>query len=220
MFVAGLVVLAYAVGSIPSGYLLVRAFRGADVRDYGSHSVGAINVCRRGGLALGMTALAGDAAKALAMVELVWAATAHPWALVLSGLAVMVGHAYSAWFYLRERRFSGGKSVASGLGCLLGMVAVGVVPWPAAVVPVGVWLGAILAPRLLAGRWFPISPATLLATVSVPVTLRLTAPNPAYWAFGVGMAALITVRHQDNLRRLLAGTEPNAEEVFRCRSGG
>lgn len=203
-----LVVLAYLVGSIPTGYLLVRAVRRQDVRDYGSHNVGAINVIRVGGAGLGLLTLLADMGKALGVVLLAAAVSPSAWAIASAAFAVVVGHAYSAWFLLRERRFSEGKSVACALGVLIGLACVGALPWVVAVAPVGVWAAGLLGPRLITGRWWRISPVTMTATVCIPFVVWASHPDPAYLALAVAMSALILVRHENNIRRLCAGTEP------------
>ncbi len=207
-----LCLLAYVVGSIPSGYLLVRATRRLDVRDYGSHNVGAINVVRVGGLWLGLVTLLADTGKALGIVLLAAAVAPSVWTIASAAFLVMVGHAYSAWFFLQERRFSEGKSVACALGVLLGLVILGALPWWAAVGPVAVWVTGLLGPRLLTGRWFCISPATMAAAVAIPVAVWAGRPPVAYFSLSVGMAVLILLRHPNNIRRLLAGTEPRLGE--------
>jgi len=204
--------VAYLVGSIPSGYLLVQARRGLDVRNYGSHNVGAINVFRVGGVWLGLLTLLADLSKGLGLVLLAGAMTTLPWAVALAAFLVLVGHAYSAWFFLRERRFSEGKSVASSLGVLIGLATLGAWPWAVVAVPVGVWGAGLLGPRLLTGRWFCISPATMAATVSVPLVVWALHPGTPYLVLSVALALLVLVRHKNNIRRLCAGTEPRLGE--------
>ncbi len=203
-----LCLLAYLVGSIPSGYLLVRATCRLDVRDYGSHNVGAINVVRVAGLWLGLVTLLADIGKALGIVLLAAVVTPSVWTVACAAFLVMVGHAYSAWFFLQERRFSEGKSTACALGVLVGLVSLGALPWWAVVVPVGVWVTGLVGPRLLTGRWYWISPATMAATVSIPLAVWAAHPRIAYLSLSVCMAVLILLRHPNNIRRLLAGTEP------------
>ncbi|MCK4323192.1 MAG: glycerol-3-phosphate acyltransferase [Armatimonadetes bacterium] len=203
-----LCLLAYLVGSIPSGYLLVRATCRLDVRDYGSHNVGAINVVRVGGLWLGLVTLLADIGKALGIVLLTAAVTPSVWTVASAAFLVMTGHAYSAWFLVQERRFSEGKSVACALGVLLGLVILGALPWWVVVAPVAVWVTGLLGPRLLTGRWFCISPATMAAAVAIPLAVWAAHPATAYLSLSVGMAVLILLRHPNNIRRLLAGTEP------------
>lgn len=203
-----LVVLAYLIGSIPSGYLLVRAVRGLDVREHGSHNVGAINVIRVGGAWLGVLTLLADAGKALGVVLLAAAVATSPWGIASVALAVMVGHAYSAWFLLRERRFSEGKSVACSLGVLVGLACLGLWPWYVVAVPPAVWVAGLLGPRLLTGRWRQISPATMTAALSIPIAVWLaSAPTPCL-VLSAAMGALVLVRHKNNVIRLCKGTEP------------
>jgi glycerol-3-phosphate acyltransferase PlsY len=210
-----LVLLAYLAGSIPSGYLLVRATRSLDVRNYGSHSVGAINVVRVGGIWLGLVTLLADVGKAFGIVLVAARIGPSPGAVAAAGLLVMVGHAYAPWFLLRERRFSGGKSVACGLGVLLALAHVGVLPWRLALAPLAVWICGLAAPRLVTGRWCWISPATMLASACVPLAVWAAHPQRDYVVLSVGMAALILVKHKDNIRRLRAGTEPRLGERLR-----
>jgi len=210
-----LLLLAYLVGSVPFGYLLVRATKGLDVRNYGSRSVGAINVIRVGGIWLGVMTLVADVGKALGIVLVAARIAPSPGAVAAAAFLVMVGHAYAPWFLLRERRFSGGKSVACALGVLLALAHVGVLPWRLALAPLAVWLVGILAPRLLTGRWYWISPATMLASACVPLAVWAAQPGRAYLLLSVGMAALVLVKHKDNIKRLRAGTEPRLGERLR-----
>jgi glycerol-3-phosphate acyltransferase PlsY len=218
MLTASAVLLtAYLVGSIPSGYLLVRWRRGLDVREHGSHNVGAINVCRVGGPALGLVTLAADAGKALAMVVFANAITDSPPVVAGAGLLVMVGHAFSIWFWLAERRFSEGKSVACGLGLLVGLACVGEAPWYVPAGPVLVWAAGLVGPRILTGQWQWISPATMAAAVSVPLFVSAAKPAPGYVALSLALAVLVLVRHRNNIRRLRAGTEPKLGDRLRSR---
>ena len=82
--------------------------------------------------------------------------------------------------------------------------------WPGwvAIVPVGVWAGGLLGPRLWTGRWACISPATMAATLSVPLAVWIAQPAAPYLVLAVALAGLVLVRHKNNIRRLCAGTEP------------
>jgi len=208
MIDALVLVSAYLVGSIPFGFLLVRTARGLDVRDYGSHNTGAINVFRVGGPLLGLVTLLLDIGKAIIVVLVSHILIPNAWIVALACFLVMLGHAYSVWFCLLEQRFSEGKSVASGLGILIGLASLGQVPWQVAVIPVGIWLIGLIGPRLIAGRWSPISPATMAATISIPLAGWIFGVAPVYLTLLAAMAALILVRHKNNILRLIAGTEP------------
>lgn len=217
---AGMLVLAYLVGSIPSGYLLVRGALRTDVREHGSRNIGTINVIRVGGVALGIATLLADMGKALAMVLLAGAAGISDAWIAATGFVVLLGHAWSVWFFLKERRFSEGKCVASAMGLLIALAVRGAWPWVVVAVPWIVWIGGLVGPRLLSGRWSWISPATMAAVVSVPVTVACIDTAWPYRALSLALAILILVRHRNNIRRLVAGTEPRLGDRFGERGSG
>ncbi len=130
----------------------------------------------------------------------------------------MVGHAFSFWLFVRERRFSEGKSVACALGALLGLSRAGAVSWHVPAGVLGLWLVGLFGPRLVTGRWSPISPATMASAIALPVIVHAAHSAPAYVALAAGTAALILVRHKGNIRRLLAGTEPPADQRLSRRA--
>src|SRR5689334_7195782 len=121
---------AYLLGSIPTGYLAGRLLKGIDIRKHGSGSMGATNVLRTLGVWPFVLVLLVDVAKGAAAIVLMrwldaWLASSQawtPWAVCLAGLAVLIGHSRSVWL-----NFTGGKSVAAGLGVLLAM------SWPVGV---------------------------------------------------------------------------------------
>src|SRR5438045_8986210 len=119
--------IGYALGSVPFGYLIVRLLRGIDIREYGSHNIGATNVLRVVGPIPALLTLLGDVVKGTAPVVIAAqpvfsGSIPQPWLLVGSAVAAIAGHAYSAFFYLKERRFARGKAIATGLGVLGGLV--------------------------------------------------------------------------------------------------
>src|SRR5438105_2015497 len=129
------VLIGYLLGSIPFGYLIVRAIRRIDIREYGSHNIGATNVLRVVGWLPALLTLLGDIGKGvlppiIAALPVFSGAHANPWIVVLAALAAIWGHAYSAFFYLKERTFARGKAVAAGLGAVIGFVISGQVRWP------------------------------------------------------------------------------------------
>lgn len=211
----GLMVFAYLLGSVPAGYLLVKAFRGVDVRDYGSHGIGTINVLRVGGPRLALPTLAFDVGKAWLVVHVALAMQLPPWPVAACAIAVLLGHAYSFWFLLREGRFPEGKCVAGTLGVLLGLAHAGQLPWMSALAPLGLWALGLIAPRLVAGRWLPLSIATIPAVLSIPVVVWAATPQPAWHVLALAMSALVLIRHKNNLRRLRAGTESSAAAAVR-----
>jgi glycerol-3-phosphate acyltransferase PlsY len=211
----GLLFLAYAIGSVPCGYLLVRSTSRRDVRRYGSQSVGAINVWRVGGAYIAALTLLGDVGKAAGVVVLAAYAKIPPWAIASAAFLVTIGQVCSVWFLVLEGRFSGGKGVACCLGVMIGLALIGVLPAAVALAPLGLWLLGLVGPRILLGRWSCISPATMAAALAVPVAVWAAHPSPAYMAGSAAIAGLILIRHHGNIRRLLAGTEPRLGQRIR-----
>ena len=195
MILLAAVVLAYFLGAIPFGYLLVKWKTGADVRASGSGNIGATNVLRTSGRAAGVATLLLDIGKGYLAVWLAGRLSeGNAWCMSAAALAVMAGHAYSVFL-----RFKGGKAVASFVGAFLcltplalaavSIVFVGVVAWTHHI-SVGSIVGAItfpLAVWLILQPTFPVMAAAVLA------------------------AAFIVYKHRDNMRRLREGRE----HVFR-----
>lgn len=192
MIPIGLFLLAfsYLLGSIPFGLLLTRLAGLGDIRRVGSGNIGATNVLRTGRKGLAATTLLLDGAKGFAPAAL--SATLFPQAPLLPwlcGLAAVLGHVFPPWL-----GFRGGKGVATGIGALLG-----------AAPPVGelaalVWLVVALLFRissLAALSAFALAPLLAYALVSGPAA-----------GLALVLAALVYFRHTDNIRRLIAGTEP------------
>jgi acyl phosphate:glycerol-3-phosphate acyltransferase len=208
--------LSYLLGSVPTGYLLVRGLRGVDVREYGSQTFGAINVMRVAGLRVAVLTLLLDAGKAWLVVGVAVHVLPGHWAIAACAVAVIVGHAYSVWFLLHEGRFAQGKSVASSLGLAIGVVQTGLLPWPVLVIPLGLWVGVLLGARLITRRWQPLSLSTMTAVAALPVVTFLVSTDVAWRATSVLVSALVLLRHRGNIRRLIAGTESSAADAYRA----
>jgi acyl phosphate:glycerol-3-phosphate acyltransferase len=178
--------VGYFLGSIPFGLLLSRLGGRGDIRRIGSGNIGATNVLRTGARGLAALTLVLDLGKGAAAVALAasWGAAA---ALVAAAAAVL-GHLFPLWL-----GFRGGKGAATGLGVLIVLV------WPAALVAAFVWLAAALLFRYS-------SLAALLAAVAAAAAAAVVA-DPATAVVVAGIAALVVLRHQANIRRLLAGSE-------------
>lgn len=206
MSTALLLVSAYLLGSLPFGHILVKAMKHVDVRSYGSHNIGAINVCRVAGWPTALASFLLDGGKGF-LVSTVAATHWDPLAAAAACMAVLVGHAYSAYFLLVEGHVSGGKSVATGLGVIGGLAVAGQLsPWVFGLT-VGIWLGVLFLPRLVGRRWPCLSLATLSATLLLPVWAALADPHAAYQWLAVCMTLLVVIRHKGNIQRLLQGTE-------------
>ena len=186
------IAIAYLLGSIPFGYLLVRIFLKKDVRTQGSGNIGATNVARSGAKGLGLATLLLDAAKGLAAVELAWHMPGGSYELACwAALAAVLGHIFPVWL-----GFKGGKGVATALGVFLG-----VAPRAAACV-ILVFLGIFLLTRF-------VSLASIVASGTFPIFgfHFVHERTPGVVCAFVCIPILIIVKHHGNIRRLLSGTE-------------
>jgi glycerol-3-phosphate acyltransferase PlsY len=193
--------LSYLLGSIPFGYLLVRIFRGQDVRQTGSGNIGATNVARSSP-ALGAVTLLLDAAKGLLAVYVAAQIVKRtslgyydPRLFSLMAMAAffaIAGHMFPVWL-----KFRGGKGVATGLGAFV------VIAPTTVLVMVAIFVLAVLAFRY-------ISLGSVLAVALFPLlawALNDYHHTPVVLGFMAGASVLIIAKHHGNIRRLLAGTE-------------
>jgi len=194
-----IVVLAYLLGSVPVGYLLVRVFCKQDIRSVGSRNIGATNVLRAGGKGLGAATFVLDVVKGAAAV-LLGAFLAAPLmpgvpqrnVEALAALCAVAGHMFPIWL-----GFKGGKGVATGFGVFL-------VAAPLAA------LASITLFTIVFALTRYVSLASILGAASFPIFAWFTVsgPRPAFFiAVQCIVALLIIVKHHPNIRRLLAGTE-------------
>ena len=179
--------LGYLLGSIPFGLLVAMAGGKGDIRDIGSGNIGATNVLRTGSKSLAALTLLLDAAKgALA----VWLAQRYfPGFEAHAAAGALVGHLYPVWL-----RFKGGKGVATLLGILVVLLPM------AALVYAVVWIALLLLTRIS-------SVAGIAAAASAPLT-AVFVEQQARFPLLLGFAILVIWKHQQNIRRLLSGTEP------------
>ena len=184
-----IVVGGYLIGSIPFGVVLVKVFRGEDIRRQGSGNIGASNVWRTYGRGLGVPVALLDVAKGFAPA-LVGVLLGGELVGVLAGAAAMLGHARPVWLGFRK----GGKMVATGGGVLFGLAP------KAAAIGAGLWLLVALVTRYA-------SVASLTVAVLMPVLEVLTGRPWEVVAFTIVLAVAIFVLHRENIRRLMNGTE-------------
>lgn len=186
-------VIAYLLGSIPTGYLIVKKLKGIDIRETGSGSTGATNVKRIMGTKWFFTVMLLDALKgALA----VWIAVNYfdfiacrGLSPVLAAISVIVGHSKSIFL-----GFTGGKSVATGVGTILALC------WP-----VGLIIAAIWGTITYLSKY--VSLGSVIAISMAPVLMTLFDQNVYYICFAALGAIYVVLMHKENIKRLIAGTE-------------
>lgn len=200
MLHAAAVALAYLLGSIPFGYLLVRLSGGGDVRETGSGGTGATNVTRRAGRGAGLLTLLLDALKGIAAVLfarlLLGAGPGADWWTCAAAVTAVLGHVFPVWL-----GFRGGKGVATGLGVFLVLAPLATLcALVVFVAVVRLWryvsLGSITAAAAL--------PLAVWALGALGINDRIDAPVLVVAALG---AALIVFMHRANIGRLLRGQE-------------
>jgi len=188
-------VLAYLIGGIPFGYLLVRMKTGEDVRSKGSGNIGATNVLRTTGRAAGVLTLILDIVKGAVAVWLAGKLTTNsPTAMSIAALAVMAGHAYPIFL-----KFHGGKAVASFIGAFLVLTPVPL-------------LASLLLFVIVVAASRHISLGSIVAAGSLPLAVYLIEHPPAPVLIASLIAgAFVIYRHASNIQRLRSGVE----HVFR-----
>ncbi len=191
-----LVISAYLLGSVPFGVILAKIFAGIDVRQAGSGNIGATNVRRVAGNTLGLATLIADAAKGALPVGLaLWFAPTgeaiRPFYPLAPLLAAFLGHLFPIY----SRFKGGGKGVATAGGGLYLLSPI------SGLIATAAFLAIVTAPRR-------VSLGSLGAAALLPLILLLTTHTLPNVLAMIVVAVLIWMRHQENIKRLLAGTEP------------
>ncbi|NEQ95538.1 MAG: glycerol-3-phosphate 1-O-acyltransferase PlsY [Cyanothece sp. SIO2G6] len=200
--IVGVLLLAYLLGSLPTGYLVAKQLKGIDIRDHGSGSTGATNVLRTLGKGPGLFVFIVDIGKGVAPVLMArWATGVMaanfsdslgglPWVVVLAGALAILGHSRSIWL-----NFTGGKSVATGLGVIFAL------HWPTGLIAFSTF-GLLLAIFRI------VSLGSIGGAIATPTTMLLMGQPWAYIIFSLVAALYVINRHRSNIQRLLTGTEP------------
>ncbi len=197
----GIFLFAYLCGSLPTGYIAGKLLQGIDIREHGSGSTGATNVLRTLGKVPGSIVLLIDALKGVLAITIVnaiyhfnlfpklpveWQAYLVP----LAAIGAILGHSKSIWL-----GFSGGKSVATGVGVLLAM------SWQVGLMTIAIFGISIAISRI-------VSISSIVGALSVTIwMLVFDRPLPAV-VFAIVGGIYVTWLHRKNIQRLLAGTEP------------
>lgn len=192
-------IIAYLLGSIPFGFLIVKLRSGADIRETGSGGTGATNVTRKAGKGAGVVTLLLDALKGVAAVLVArWLTdeAGTSWVVAGAGALAVVGHCFPVWL-----KFKAGKGVATGLGVFLAIV-----PWAV--------MAAAIVFVVVVWRTRFISLGSILAAAFVPLWVcalhtwlePISNFAPVVAALFVS-SAIIIAKHHENIGRLMAGTE-------------
>lgn len=179
---------AYLLGSIPSGLLLGKAY-GIDVRKEGSGNIGATNLYRTVGRKVGVLTLACDCLKGLIPVLAVKLSGLPADYAAWLGLAAFLGHVFSLFL-----RFKGGKGVATALGVFLALSPLAV----------AIALGVFLA---LVFKWRYVSLGSIAAAAVMPPAVSLLGGGRTALFVTAIIAVIVIVKHGENIKRLVAGTE-------------
>lgn len=183
-----IIVSAYLAGSIPTGLLLGKAY-GVDVRREGSGNIGATNLYRTVGRKVGVITLIGDCLKGLLPVVLVKMSTLPPDFAAWVGLSAFLGHVFSLFL-----KFKGGKGVATALGVFLALAPMAVA------IAIALFAGFMFA-------WRYVSLGSISAAAVMPLAVYFLGGSRTAIIVTLLIAAIVIIRHLENIRRLISGTE-------------
>lgn len=192
-----LVILSYLLGSIPFGYIISKVFKEIDIREYGSHNIGATNVFRVVGKRYGISCLILDIIKGLIPVVVFSGIYFHffnphlslGWVKIIMGIATLSGHIWPIYL-----NFKGGKGVATSFGVFLGIVP------KVVLISLGVWLVTVLISRM-------ISLGSILAALSLPFIEAFRGTSLTIIIFTIIIVLLIIFRHRENIEKIIQGKE-------------
>jgi acyl phosphate:glycerol-3-phosphate acyltransferase len=184
--------LAYLLGSIPFGYILVRLFLHQDIRATGSGNIGATNVARSGKKTLAIATLVLDALKGYVAVMIALHISHGSLNLgAAAAVAAIIGHIFPIWL-----SFKGGKGIATALGVFLAL------SWPTALCALAVFIIVTLASRY-------VSLGSILGAAALPMFMMYFQPyrSPMFVGGTIFISLLCILKHRANIARLKAGTE-------------
>jgi glycerol-3-phosphate acyltransferase PlsY len=180
----------YLFGSIPTGFLLTKFFSKVDPRKVGSKNIGATNIFRTAGKALGILTLVGDILKGMIPIGIAIQFNVSDLWIAIAGLSSFLGHIFPIFL-----GFRGGKGVATALGVY------------AVISPIAVLIEFLVFVGIV-WKWRYISLGSISCATTIPILIAFfRSDSQAYFILSVIIAALILYRHQSNISRLLQGTE-------------
>jgi len=191
-----LIPIAYIIGSIPFGVLIAKA-KGIDLQSIGSRNIGATNVLRAVGKGAAVVTLLGDFLKGTIAVMLARVTVGGDFWEGIIGITAVLGHIYSIFL-----SFRGGKGVATGLGVLAVYS-----PLPA-LIAIIIWVLTAISTRYS-------SLASITAFISLPLIFFLFGASMIKIFFAMAITFLIILKHKDNIKRLIEGTETRIGEKAR-----
>jgi acyl phosphate:glycerol-3-phosphate acyltransferase len=189
-----MLIASYFIGAVPTGYLIVKAIKGTDIREVGSGNIGATNVKRVLGMKWFIVVLILDALKGFIPVSVSFAVFGEriPFVPVAAGIAAILGHTFTVFL-----NFKGGKGVATSLGVFLALAPLSL-------------LTSLLVFAMLLIFFNYISLGSIVAAAMLPAFVFLYGEggylNLALFA-ALGAAAFIIYKHKENIKRLMNGTE-------------
>jgi glycerol-3-phosphate acyltransferase PlsY len=190
MTIALIAIISFAIGSIPSGYIIGRIFFRTDIRQSGSGNIGAMNALRTIGKAGGAAVFVLDALKGFVPPFVLLHYDDLPvWPAAVAAAFAVLGHCYSPWL-----GWKGGKGVATSFGAIFALA------WPAGLIAVAGWAIGAAATRYS-------SVGSMLGSILAAIALWFFTRDPSFTAYGVFAAAFIVYTHRENIARLLAGRE-------------
>ena len=181
-------VASYLIGSIPNGFILARLTKGIDIRQFGSGNIGATNVWRTLGPVPGIIVLLLDMSKGVASV-LIGRYLGGVGTELIAAFLALCGHSWPIFL-----KFKGGKIVATGGGIIL------------AISPLTTLVALVVLLITVAISRY-VSLGSILAAITVPVTMIILRMNILYILFGVVIAVFVIYKHRPNIKRILSGTE-------------
>jgi glycerol-3-phosphate acyltransferase PlsY len=188
-------IASYLLGSIPTGYLLVRAADRRDIRDLGSGATGATNVLRVKGIKFAAPVMIVDILKGFLPVWIALRFLHDPFLAGLAGFLAVLGHCFPF-----SIGFRGGKGVATSVGALAAQA------FPPVVLSLAVFIITVGVSRF-------VSLGSILAALAFPLFVRLLGAPSVVFYWSLPTVALIIFKHQKNIRRLLAGSERRLGET-------